>query len=522
MMTPPEPRGTSPRSLLERYLSEKLVKEGLLTTEQLAEARAVQARRIVSLTAAITHLGLVDGARLRRLCSRLVGTPSVNPGDVGRAEPDALALLPREFAAEFQVIPFARRGETLFVATAEPWQLPVLAEIGARTGLRVAARFVEDAAIERLLEVLYGIEQRRPCPPEAGDAFGPQGMVPPATRQRASAPASAPDALPLIELTASPAPEATEESEELMSETTFAAIYQDAAWRSGAPSLPPAGRQTLAEGAPSRELPPITAGAPVTPRHEELALELFEASAPARRAKPTAAPATAAAAPSASRPTDPPAPAAPSPPAAAPTPPTRSAAEPQHAADEPAAEDLGASLDEAIGAPEVLSEIRPLTSLAEARAALAATGDSRQLGWLLTRYALSKGRRVALFTRRSALYVGWTAAGDGVDGPAVRALRLVPAPGSIFAAVEATGAPFMGPLVEHPLHHALVAAFGGVYPRAVALFPVHHAGRVAIALYVDGGPADRLARDVADVALLLEGVPAVLERLARFARARPD
>lgn len=518
MMTPPEPRGTSPRSLLERYLSEKLVKEGLLTTEQLAEARAVQAQRIVSLTAAITHLGLVDGARLRRLCSRLVGTPSVNPGDVGRAEPDALALLPREFAAEFQVIPFARRGETLFVATAEPWQLPVLAEIGARTGLRVAARFVEDAAIERLLETLYGIKPRSRRP-EAGEAFGPRDVVPPASPKRAPAPASAPAALPTIELTAAPAPDAAEEGEELMSETTFAAIYQDAAWRSGASSLPPAGRPTAPEGAPARELPPITAGAPETPPHDDAALALFEASAPARRAKRAAAPGAEAAAASASRPTDPPA--APAPPPAA-APPARASAATQRAADEVPAEDLDASLDEALGAPGTLSEIRPLTSIAEARAALAATGDSRQLGWLLTRYALSKGRRVALFTRRSALYVGWTAAGEGVDDQAVRALRLVPAPGSIFAAVEATGAPFMGPLVDHPLHHSLVAAFGGVYPRAVALFPVHHAGRVAIALYVDGGPADRLARDVAEVALLLEGVPAVLERLARFARTRSD
>jgi hypothetical protein len=547
VITPPEPRGTSPRSLLERYLSEKLVKEGLLTAEQLAEARAVQAERIVSLTAAITHLGLVDGARLRRLCSRLVGTPSVNPGDVRRAEPDALALLPREFAAEFQVIPFARRGETLFVATAEPWQLPVLAEIGARTGLRVAARFVEDAAIEGLLEVLYGIEQRRSQRPKARDALGPDDVVPPATPQPA-APAPAPvavrrketapvpgkhaeasprpappatAALPLIELTSSPPPEPAEETEELMSETTFAAIYQDAAWRVGASSLPPAGRQPAAEGAPSRELPPLGARPPGRPAPDEAALALFEDSAPAREAKRIAAPAREAAAPPAPAPPEPPPPPAPATPAAASDPPPGAAAA-QRGSDEPPAEDLGASLEEGLGAPEALREIRPLASLGEARAALAATGDSRQLGWLLTRYALSKGRRVALFTRRGTLYVGWTAAGEGVDTPAVRELRVVPAPGSIFATVEATGAPFVGPLVEHPLHHALVAAFGGVYPRAVALFPVQHAGRVAVALYVDGGPSERLARDVADVALLLEGVSAVLERLARFARARSE
>jgi hypothetical protein len=54
----------------------------------------------------------------------------------------------------------------------------------------------------------------------------------------------------------------------------------------------------------------------------------------------------------------------------------------------------------------------------------------------------------------------------------------------------------------------------------MALFPVHHAGRVAVAVYVDGGPGGRLARDVADVALLLEHVPPILERLARFARVR--
>jgi hypothetical protein len=463
MTTSLESRGTSPRSLLERYLGDKLVKEGLLTAEQLAEVRAVQAERIVSMTAALTLLGFVDGPRLRRLCSRLLGTPSVNPGDVGRAEPEALALLSKDFVAEFRVIPFARRGETLFVATAEPWQLPVLAEVGARTGLRVASRFVEDAAIERLLEVLYGIKRRRPPVREESDSLGAEDMVlpndlapesrgtpaPPAGAQpRPEPPVAAPpaaEAPPARSDASAVSPGSAVESEELMSETTFAAIYQEAAWRSSGSALPPAGRQRGAQPGVARDLPPMPA----------------ESAQDAPPAPVVPAPVAAEAAPQRSpepeppqlgpEPAPPPAPAAPAEPAA----PSASAESTRPA------EDLGSALDEALGSADVQRALRPLTSLDEARTALAATGDSRQLGWLLTRYALSKGPRVALFTRRAALYVGWTAAGEGVDAAAVRELRLVPADGSVFAAVEATGTPFMGPLVEHPLHHDMVCAFVG-------------------------------------------------------------
>ncbi len=99
----------------------------------------------------------MDGVVLRKVCSKILLTPSVPPRDVAQATPEALEILPADFVEKHGVLPFVFRNRTLYVATSEPWNIPVLDEIGHRTGCRVDIRFVDEVPLGLLLEKLYGI-----------------------------------------------------------------------------------------------------------------------------------------------------------------------------------------------------------------------------------------------------------------------------------------------------------------------------------------------------------------------------
>jgi hypothetical protein len=193
-----------PLARLERELARALLDEGSLTAAELEEARARQASAGGRLTTCLLELGLADDVRLRGLCGRLLRVPTALPGDVEAAAPALLARVERDAAVRFGVVPYARSGNALLVATSEPWRLPLLDSLAARAGIPIEPRFLDEAPLARLLGHLYGapVAERfraEPAPPRRGRST---------PRPRLAAAADAPP----------PA--------ELMSETGFAALYQ--------------------------------------------------------------------------------------------------------------------------------------------------------------------------------------------------------------------------------------------------------------------------------------------------------
>ena len=157
--------------------------------------------------------------------------------------------------------------------------------------------------------------------------------------------------------------------------------------------------------------------------------------------------------------------------------------------------------------------------LEESRAALAAAADVHQLGWVLARHALTLGRRVLLFFHRADTWLGWTGAGDGV-APGFASALMVPAHGgTLFGEAATSKKPWTGPLHPHPLtDHFLRALGGGEPPRRAALVPVAVAERIALGIYLDGGPGGALPESLWSIAALASDVPAALERLAHRER----
>ena len=157
----------------------------------------------------------------------------------------------------------------------------------------------------------------------------------------------------------------------------------------------------------------------------------------------------------------------------------------------------------------------PLAGLAEAIACLDVAEDRDAVGVALARFALSRGKRVALLVHAGRMWTGWIGAGESVSPAAVRALVLPAAPGSVFGLVGASGAPYLGPLAPHAVHEQFLRVLGGGWPRSIGLFPVHYRSRLSFGVYLDSGEGCYASPDLADILLLAQRVPAALARVVR-------
>jgi type IV pilus assembly protein PilB len=109
-------------------LGEMLVKEGLITREQLAAALQEQQQSGTRLGFALVKLNLVSETDVVRMLARQFRIPAV---DISKFEvdPKIAKLIPSELATKHTVLPLKRDGRTLTVAFADPNALGVIDDL---------------------------------------------------------------------------------------------------------------------------------------------------------------------------------------------------------------------------------------------------------------------------------------------------------------------------------------------------------------------------------------------------------
>jgi type IV pilus assembly protein PilB len=116
-----------------------LVGEGLLTLDQLQQARQTQAETGEALTRVLVEEGMVDESRLVRVLAAHMGVEFVNLSDV-TVDPAAAALIPETIARRYGIIPFGFEDDALLVAMSDPSNVLVIDDVRAITGRRVTPR----------------------------------------------------------------------------------------------------------------------------------------------------------------------------------------------------------------------------------------------------------------------------------------------------------------------------------------------------------------------------------------------
>ncbi len=139
---------------MNERIGELLVKQNLLSADQLRKARegaSVEGGRV---GAQITKLGFLDESELTDFVAKQYGVPSINLDDF-EIDPEVMALIPEDVAAKHVVVPVNRAGSTLILATADPSNIFALDDIKFLTGYSVQPVVASEEAIKRTIETYY-------------------------------------------------------------------------------------------------------------------------------------------------------------------------------------------------------------------------------------------------------------------------------------------------------------------------------------------------------------------------------
>ena len=139
---------------MNERIGELLVKENLLSSEQLLKAREESSTMGKRLGAQITALGFMDENELTEFVAKQYGVPSINLEDF-QIEPEVLALIPEGVANKHSVVPVNRAGSTLILATADPSNIFALDDIKFLTGYDIQPVVASEDAIRKAIETYY-------------------------------------------------------------------------------------------------------------------------------------------------------------------------------------------------------------------------------------------------------------------------------------------------------------------------------------------------------------------------------
>ena len=136
-------------------LGDLLVREGLITSEQLQQALEQQRATGMRLGYTLVKLGLIQEIEITKMLARQYRVPAV---DLSRFVVDEkiIKLIPPDVAVKHTVMPLKREGRTLTVAMADPTNLTVIADLKFITRFDIfpviAGEYTLRTAVERHYE----------------------------------------------------------------------------------------------------------------------------------------------------------------------------------------------------------------------------------------------------------------------------------------------------------------------------------------------------------------------------------
>jgi type IV pilus assembly protein PilB len=135
-------------------LGEILVRENLLTAQQLREALDYQREHGGRLGFNLVKLGLVSDDMITAVLSRQYGVPSVNL-ELFDIDGSVLRLIPQEVAQKYSVLPLSRVGATLTLAMVDPTNVFAMDDIKFMTGLNIEPVVVSEASVQEAIGKYY-------------------------------------------------------------------------------------------------------------------------------------------------------------------------------------------------------------------------------------------------------------------------------------------------------------------------------------------------------------------------------
>jgi len=135
-------------------LGEILVRENLVTPQQLREALDYQRASGGRLGSNLVKLGMISDDVITAVLSRQYGVPSINL-DLFSIDDDVIKLISQEVALKYTILPISKVGATLTLAMADPTNVFAMDDIKFMTGLNVEPVIASEASIQMAIGKYY-------------------------------------------------------------------------------------------------------------------------------------------------------------------------------------------------------------------------------------------------------------------------------------------------------------------------------------------------------------------------------
>jgi type IV pilus assembly protein PilB len=141
----------------QNRLGELLVREKLISLQQLRQAQEEQRKSGNNLGYALAKLGYISDGEITNFLSSQYRVPAVNL-DEYEIDTDVIRLVSKEVCEKHKIIPLSRSGSALVVAMADPTNLHAIDDIKFLTGFNVEPVVASETAIGAAIERAYNAQ----------------------------------------------------------------------------------------------------------------------------------------------------------------------------------------------------------------------------------------------------------------------------------------------------------------------------------------------------------------------------
>src|SRR5579863_1745566 len=139
---------------MSQRLGDLLVKEKIITPEQLEQANKVQKEQSCRLGSALVKLGFLTDEDVTNFLSRQYGVPAINLSYF-EIDPAVVKLIPFETAKRYQILPLSRVGASLTIAMVDPTNVFAMDDIKFMTGFNIEPVVASESSILSGIDKAY-------------------------------------------------------------------------------------------------------------------------------------------------------------------------------------------------------------------------------------------------------------------------------------------------------------------------------------------------------------------------------
>ena len=140
---------------MSQRLGDLLVKEKVITAEQLEQATKLQKDTRCRLASALVKLGFLSDEDVTNFLSRQYGVPAINLSYF-EIDPAVIKLIPFETAKRYQILPLSRVGASLTIAMVDPTNVFAMDDIKFMTGFNIEPVVASESSIVEGIDKAYG------------------------------------------------------------------------------------------------------------------------------------------------------------------------------------------------------------------------------------------------------------------------------------------------------------------------------------------------------------------------------